>query len=303
MLVIHSRLSLNMAAQTLEQVLSRRRKMLQDMAAGMKGELRQAFVKNAKLADSGSRILSEALNWGQFSQPVGYFNEDYNFLTAVQQALGTKSAVVQSCLRLPLDVKEVSLSQLHLNANESCRVLVLAGWLRTVPAATSIDFRDVNLSTEEAEMLAVEAARLPKICSLNVLRNESMGKQGALALAKCLSEGGCDGVLRSLCGIGAGAAATSLEVPRKDIEPIDALIYAAELMNTQWNESLSNDQNQGRKFARLVRKGRVDGSAGWYPLIWAARVTATTRSSRRCSTAACPWTRRSRTSTTRGSRR
>ena len=140
-----------------------------------------------------------------------------------------------------------------------------------MPAATSIDFRDVNLSTEEAEMLAVEAARLPKICSLNVLRNESMGKQGALALAKCLSEGGCDGVLRSLCGIGAGAAATSLEVPRKDIEPIDALIYAAELMNTQWNESLSNDQNQGRKFARLVRKGRVDGSAGWYPLIWAAR--------------------------------
>ena len=34
MLVIHSRLSLNLSAQTLEQVLSRRRKMLMDMAKG-----------------------------------------------------------------------------------------------------------------------------------------------------------------------------------------------------------------------------------------------------------------------------
>ena len=242
-----------------------------DMAAGMKGELRQMFVKNARLADSGSKILDGALHWGQFSHPVSYFNEDYNFMNAVQQTLGTKSAVVQSCLRLPLDVKEVSLSQLHLNANESCRILVFAGWLRTAPAATSIDFRDVHLSTEEAEMLAVEVAKLPKLCNLNVLRNESMGKAGAMALAKCLADGGCDGALRSLCGIGVGAAANSLEVPRTELEPIDALIFAAELMNTQWSESLGNEQNQGRKMARLMRKGRVDGSAKWYPLIWAAR--------------------------------
>ena len=40
-LVVITRLSLNMASLTLEQVLSRRRKMLQDMAAGMKGELRR----------------------------------------------------------------------------------------------------------------------------------------------------------------------------------------------------------------------------------------------------------------------
>ena len=120
-------------------------------------------------------------------------------------------------------------------------------------------------------MLAVEVAKLPKLCNLNVLRNESMGKAGAMALAKCLADGGCDGALRSLCGIGVGAAANSLEVPRKELEPIDALIFAAELMNTQWSESLGNEQNQGRKMARLMRKGRVDGSAKWYPLIWAAR--------------------------------
>ena len=270
-LLVITRLSLNMASLTLEQVLSRRRKMLMDMAAGMKGELRWTFKNNPKLAETGPKILQEALNWGQFSQPHGYFNDDNNFLTAVQQALGARSAVMQSCLRLPLDVKEVSLSQLRISEYESCRVLVLAGWLRTNPAATSIDFRDVGLSTEEAEMLAVEAAKLPKLCNLNVLRNETMGKQGALALAKCLSKGGCGGALKSLCGIGVGTAANSLEVPRKELEPIDALVFAAELMCNQWSESLGNETNQARKFARLMRKGRVDGSTGWYPLIWAAR--------------------------------
>ncbi len=40
MLVIHSRLSLNLAAHTLEQVLSRRRKMLLDMVSGVELELR-----------------------------------------------------------------------------------------------------------------------------------------------------------------------------------------------------------------------------------------------------------------------
>ena len=40
MLVIHSRLSLNLASHTLEQVLSRRRKMLMDMVSGIELELR-----------------------------------------------------------------------------------------------------------------------------------------------------------------------------------------------------------------------------------------------------------------------
>ena len=60
-------------------------------------------------------------------------------------------------------------------------------------------------------------------------------------------------------------------MPRKELEPIDALIYAAELENTQWAESIGNEQNAVKKCARLNKKGRVDGTHGWYPLIWAAR--------------------------------
>merc|ERR1719163_437972 len=49
MLVVKSRLSLNLSAQTLEQVLSRRRKMLMDMAKGIELEIRDSLAKSAHL--------------------------------------------------------------------------------------------------------------------------------------------------------------------------------------------------------------------------------------------------------------
>ena len=221
-LLVITRLSLNMTSLTLEQVLSRRRKTLMDMAEGMKGELKQSFVKNAKLAESGSTILKRALEYGYFNKEPSWFNDDDHFNSAVTQALGTKSAVVQSVLRLPLDQKEVCLTALpKAMADHPCRVLVLAGWLRSEPAATSIDFRDVALSEREAIMVAEEIKRLPKLVTLNVLRNDTMGDKGAEALGGALAVGG-GGALKSLCGV--TPTMTSLEVPRKDLGKIDATL-------------------------------------------------------------------------------
>ena len=59
MLVIHSRLSLNLAAQTLEQVLSRRRKMLMDMASGIELELRDQLGEH--IYQFARKILRKAL--------------------------------------------------------------------------------------------------------------------------------------------------------------------------------------------------------------------------------------------------
>ena len=73
-LVIQSRLSLNMAAHTLEQVLSRRRKMLMDMCAGIELEVRDAL--DAKLGTLGVQMLNSALQFGPLSKPTEWFNDD-----------------------------------------------------------------------------------------------------------------------------------------------------------------------------------------------------------------------------------
>lgn len=69
MLVIHSRLSLNLSAQTLEQVLSRRRKMLMDMAYGMELDLRDELPTRGQghLIDVALTIMRKALAYGPYS--------------------------------------------------------------------------------------------------------------------------------------------------------------------------------------------------------------------------------------------
>ena len=77
------------------------------------------------------------------------------------------------------------------------------------------------------------------------------------------------GTLSGCCGIAPGL--NVLEVPRKDLNETDAFLYAAELDHAPWAESIGNEQNAGKGHAKLMRKGRVDGNAKWYPLIWAAK--------------------------------
>jgi hypothetical protein len=109
MLVIHSRLSLNLASHTLEQVrftnktlsavstaffepapaalhcvlycilpqvLSRRRKMLMDMVSGIELELRDA-LGNDKFT-FGMGVLRRALAYGPFTRDPEWFNDDEN---------------------------------------------------------------------------------------------------------------------------------------------------------------------------------------------------------------------------------
>ena len=78
MLVIHSRLSLNLSAQTLEQVLSRRRKMLMDMAAGIELELRESL--NEAIYPIARKILRKALENGAYEYPPEWFNNDDNVM-------------------------------------------------------------------------------------------------------------------------------------------------------------------------------------------------------------------------------
>ena len=83
MLVVHSKLSLNLSAQTLEEVLSRRRKMLMDMARGIELEVREALSE--RLTVPAIQILKNALLYGPLNHTPEWYNDDDNFAKVMNE--------------------------------------------------------------------------------------------------------------------------------------------------------------------------------------------------------------------------
>ena len=68
-LVVHSRLSLNLAGGTLEQVLSRRRRMLMDMVDGFELEVRDALTPKD---DGGATQKQVQINYYELVLGLGF---------------------------------------------------------------------------------------------------------------------------------------------------------------------------------------------------------------------------------------
>jgi len=245
-------------------VLSRRRKTLMDMKDGMKMEVEKAL--SDRVADVGCKILSKAIEWGHLQQNPDWFNNDDNFASAVQQALGVKQGVIKAASKLPLDVTNCSLQGWQLQ--HPGRRLLLAGWLHCKPAVASIDMREAKLTTAEAEALAQCVNACPKLVTLNVLKNETMGIDGANVLGTALSE---SATLRSLCGI--MPTNNTLEVPRKGLGEVDARLIAAEIDSQNWTEQAGAAESKVGASKLVRRTGGNNSTIGlsWHPLIWAAK--------------------------------
>ena len=165
MMIIHSRLSLNLAAHTLEQVLSRRRKMLLDMTAGIELEMRDAL--GADSVKLGIRILNKALQYGPLSRDVEWFNDDENFAHVMQQTLYLQHGITTEIKRFSSDKPELEFKGWRMTGPS--RVLLLAGWAfhkssvttaGGADAAMYVDLRDSNLTTSEAEQVKLARGRL-----------------------------------------------------------------------------------------------------------------------------------------------
>jgi len=141
--------------------------------------------------------------------------------------------------------------------------------LRCRPTMSSIDFRDAKLTRAEAEAIAACVKTCPNLVAINVLRNETMEIEGAKLLSARLSEGG---TLRSLCGI--LPTNNTLEVPRKNLGQVDALIISSEIQASLWKEQLGAADNKNAATSKLVRQTGSGSSVlgqSWHPLIWACK--------------------------------
>ena len=251
MLVINARLSLNMAALTLEQVLSRRRKMLMDMAEGIELELRDAAKTNSTIAALAKkerdahtqftvRLLKAALHYGPLDSSlysVEWFNDDNNFADAMSQVLYLQKAINLEAPRLLAALDKAELPFKNLCVGNPARVLLLAGWVLCRPRHldTAIDLRDSQIKTDEGRALAELMARHPRLTSIDVRGNETLGEAGVAALGQVLRHTHAMEVVqqvsavrapRSLCGV--NTIKPTLDVPRT-MTAVDAALITTEL--------------------------------------------------------------------------
>ena len=276
MLVLHSRLSLNLASLTLEQVLSRRRKMLMDMVSGIELELRDQLGE--QLFFFGRSLLQRALAYGPLSKDPEWFNDDENFSYVMQQVLHLQHGLVSQIHRLHVEEPELSLRGWSLGG--SARVLVLAGWCThrvasasgsAVYEAFSIDLRDAMLTTSEALELAELMTKQPRLTALDVRGNHGIGVQGAEALARIIeSTRGTGVVSRSVCGV--SPSSSSLEVGRV-LHPVECRLLCAELRTFVWADGVAASMGLAPRKDRpatLNRRGAFAANE-WQPLLWAAK--------------------------------
>jgi len=277
MLVMHSRLSLNLAAPTLDQVLSRRRKMLMDMAKGIELEIKDALRASERFVDPAIRMLRRALEYGALSQTPEWYNNDDNFAKVMQETLYLQRTIISEVKTLWASIDLPDLNLKGWKARGPARIMLLAGWLlcRSSPADVSIDLQQAELTPEDGANLAKLMRDMPKLVTVDVRGNESLGVEGAAALLAWLKADkekskSSGRKLRSLVGVGANGS-TRIDVPRTNIKPIELQIICAELETNIFAEGVSAGMGgKGGGCTSLNRRGHA-GVGEWQPLVWAAK--------------------------------
>ena len=272
MLVISARLSLNLSAQTLEQVLSRRRKMLMDMAAGIELELRDSLGEaNYPLA---RKILRKALEFGAYMYPPEWFNNDDNFSKVMQETLYLQRTLTNEISQLRNAFDRAELNLRGWKARGPARVMLLSGWMqaRTSLENVFIDLRDAELTPDDAVQLAHLMTTSPKLTSIDVRGNDSMGERGASAFVDFMAQGKvrtCNSVPRSINGV--THSRSQLQIP-KQLSVVECRLLCAELEANVFSEGVSAGMGESSKkgTATLNRRGG-SASDSWQPLLWAAK--------------------------------
>ena len=272
-LVIHSRLSLNLAAQTLEQVLSRRRKMLMDMATGIELELRDTLSGQLNLVPVALKILRKALAYGAYSHSPEWFNNDDNFAKIMQETLYLQRILVDEVKRLDYTMDKPELNLRGWKAGGPARILLLAGWVHSRPPGdVVIDLRDSHLTPNDGQQLAELLSAAPRLTAVDVRGNESLGEDGVKALSTWMKSQrikNSTSVPRSLCGV--TPKNSRLDIP-KEVLPGELKLLCSELEANVFAEGVAAGMGggKGKGVSQLNRRG-VNAADSWIPLAWAAK--------------------------------
>ena len=258
------------------QVLSRRRKMLMDMAHGIELDLREALPDN--LVTLALKILRQSLEYGAYSFSPDWFNNDDNFAKVMQETLYLQRILISEINKLDAAMGKNELNLKSWKVRSPARVMLICGWVLARHKADSkidlsLDLRGMELLPAEGEQLAELLRKVPKLTALDVRDNETLGEEGCRALEEFMKTqkvASSTSVAHSLCGI--TPARSRLEIP-KVMEPFELRIICAELENSVWAEGVSAAMGAKSKGSSQLNRRGGSHQAGdtWQPLIWAAK--------------------------------
>ena len=158
-LVIEARLSINLNALTIEQacrggvrrcygrgsdqissarqVVGKRKKLLEDMAAAMEMEIQPKLkMFGNEEVQSGLKYLKEQLEANALQHEGEWYNEDANFQIAVQQTMAAKQSVLADAERLSLLAESIDLSGWSLD--DPVHRTRFTSWLQSEAVATTV---------------------------------------------------------------------------------------------------------------------------------------------------------------------
>ena len=243
-------------------------------ASGIELELREAL--NETYTQVAIRIMQKALDYGALTKPPEWFNNDDNFARVMQETLYLQRLLISEIRRLTDALDRPELTLRGWKARSPARVLLLAGWLfaRNSSTDVSIDLRDSELTPHDGEQLAALLGAHPRLTTIDVRGNESLGDAGTAALCSFMATNKVTSVVsvaRSLCGV--TPAKSRLDVP-KLMKRCELNILCSELEANVYGEGVSASMGSRSKSASamtsLNRRG-ASSLAQWLPLLWAAK--------------------------------
>ena len=230
-LIVKTRLSINMASLTLEQVAGKRKKLLADMAVQMAAEVRKG--RTAEAAEEAARMVQAKLA-PLLEGKAEAFNKDMHFQKAVDDALKAKRSVELAAMLVgagaeggleaaikrvePLQGNVVDLSQMALGEGGADVAFVVA-WMDPNPSGLTRLKIDVPKASAD-----VVAALHGLVAQTTTLVDLDAMEQGALNL-NVLQLNGAEKV-------------KSMDLSKKKLGPVSAAIIGACIQQNRVLESL-----------------------------------------------------------------
>ena len=228
-LVVKTRLSINMASLTLEQVAGKRKKLLADMVVQMAAEVRKD--RTAEAAEEAARMVQTKLA-PLLEGKAEAFNKDVHFQKAVDDALKAKRSVELAAMLAaagaeggleaaikrvePLQGNVVNLSK---KALRDVGVAVVVAWMRSNPSGlTRLEIDAPNASAEVVAALQWLVAQTTTLVDLDVMEKDAPN-------LNVLQLNGTEQV-------------KSMDLSNKNLGPVSAAIIAACIQRNRVLESL-----------------------------------------------------------------
>ena len=185
-LVVGCRLSVNLTDEATDKIVSKRLKLLREMASGMRTELSAAAAASGAPLPSSlddaracnvARVISERfttlLRDGALSFAPESYNVDERFFEAVRSLMMLKKEMLTAVAALPPRALVVTLST-DWSLRLPDRVKTLCDWLRSGPAATTLDLSAAELPLEGSAALGAALRGNPTLLTLKLPRDAKL---------------------------------------------------------------------------------------------------------------------------------